>query len=122
MGSKLSITIQCQDVRITAGSFCKTLEFHSFLNGQDSVDVKTVNSILAIMRKEQRETLQQYFKLVCTHSVMIEYSSELDNNTQKHKEKGIRYHQNNEIASEEKKKGKTRQIRNSHLGKKKKKT
>lgn len=52
MGSKLSITIQCQDVRITAGSFCKTLEFHSFLNGQDSVDVKTVNSILAIMRKE----------------------------------------------------------------------
>lgn len=52
---------------------------------------------------------------------MIEYSSELDNNTQKHKEKGIRYHQNNEIASEEKKKGKTRQIRNSHLGKKKKK-
>lgn len=35
---------------------------------------------------------------------MIEYSSELDNNTWKHKEKGIRYHQNNEMASEEKKK------------------
>lgn len=81
MGSKLSITIQCQDVRITAGSFYKTSEFHSFLNGQDSVDVKTVNNILAIMMKEQRETLQQYFKLVCTRSVMIEYSSELDNNT-----------------------------------------